>query len=42
MNCDIKQSEVLILMSRTRVDITHESQHGSYCQQLLQVLSIKS
>jgi len=37
INCNMKNSEVLnILYIKTRVDIIHESQHGSYCQQLLQ------
>jgi len=39
MNCDIKNSEVL-KVSRTQVDIKHDSQHGSYYQQLPQVMKI--
>jgi len=29
MNCDIKNSEV-VSTSRTRVDVKHDSQHGSF------------
>jgi len=38
MNCDIKNSEVLTILDVEicRVDIKHDSQHGSYYQQLLQ------
>jgi len=39
---DIRKSEVLIILdSRTRVDIKHDSQHGSFCLKILQAMNIK-